>query len=286
MYPPYYPQTYKDQGENEEEKDPYSYASMDRQEVPFRRYEQVDLFQHPYQRYNTGENCGNPNLPPRNSEPETSQGSSVFDRLGRRLPRNRRERRATAATNQPSRVSPFPQYQTQRVHSPATISSPQLRSYEIDDEEETSHFSEGIQRCKILHDFEMPETGKYVRRRDPDDHLLNYNASMVIARATPTVKYKAFPLTLEGSALRWYKKLISGSIHSWKDLKTTFRNGFKSPQLDQHLVQCLQDLRQGKHELLKSYLARFIKEMHKCENITEAEIFLTLKGGLEMRSMF
>ncbi|KAL2480206.1 Retrotrans gag domain-containing protein [Abeliophyllum distichum] len=104
---------------------------------------------------------------------------------------------------------------------------------------------------------------------------------MGIAEATPALKCKAFPLTLEGSAFRLYKKLPSRSIHSWKNLKTAFKNKFVFSQPSQLLVQRLQDLRRGKHESLKSYLARF-----NCENITEAKMFSALKGGLEMRSMF
>ncbi|KAL2529149.1 uncharacterized protein Fot_21750 [Forsythia ovata] len=99
--------------------------------------------------------------------------------------------------------------QTQRVHSPAAISPSQLWFYEIDDDEEINPFSEGIQRCKVPYDFVISEIGKYARQRDPIDHLLNYNANMGIVGAIPALKCKAFPLTLERNALRWYKKLLS-----------------------------------------------------------------------------
>ncbi|KAL2486538.1 Uncharacterized protein Adt_31294 [Abeliophyllum distichum] len=79
----------------------------------------------------------------------------------------------------------------------------------MDDDEKIDLFSKEIQQCKISHNFEMPEIGKYAVRGNPDDHLLNYNASMEISRATLGLKYKAFSLILEGSALRWYKKLPS-----------------------------------------------------------------------------
>ncbi|KAL2491273.1 Uncharacterized protein Adt_26901 [Abeliophyllum distichum] len=86
------------------------------------------------------------------------------------------------------------------------LSTP-ARSYEIDDDEKISPFSEGTRKCVVLHDFEMPEIGKYAGRGDLDDHLSNYNASMDIAGATPALKCKAFLLTSERSAFRWYKKL-------------------------------------------------------------------------------
>ncbi|KAL2529172.1 hypothetical protein Fot_21773 [Forsythia ovata] len=82
VYPPYQPQGYEDQRESEEEEEPYSYASLVWPRAPFRGNEGVDPFQYPYHGYNVEKNYGNPNLPPRQSqEPETSQGSSVFDRF-------------------------------------------------------------------------------------------------------------------------------------------------------------------------------------------------------------
>ncbi|KAL2512677.1 Uncharacterized protein Adt_18277 [Abeliophyllum distichum] len=103
----------------------------------------------------------------------------------------------------------------------------------IDDDEEISPFSEGIRQCVVSHDFEMSEIGKHIEREDPDDHLLNYNATIGIVRATTALKCKAFPLTLEGGALRW----------------------FVSSKPTQLPLQRLQDMRQGKNESLKNHLA-------------------------------
>ncbi|KAL2558620.1 hypothetical protein Fot_03359 [Forsythia ovata] len=77
--------------------------------------------QYPYHRYNAEENYRNPRFPPEYSqELETSQGSNIFDRLGSRPPRNRRERWivAAAATAQAPHISRPYQYQT--VPDPGT----------------------------------------------------------------------------------------------------------------------------------------------------------------------
>ncbi|KAL2545383.1 uncharacterized protein Fot_14616 [Forsythia ovata] len=124
----------------------------------------------------------------------------------------------------------------------------------MDDDEEIRPLSERIRCCSVLYDFEMPKISKYACKCDPDDHILNYHASMEIAGATPVLKYKAFTLTFEGSALRRYKKLSSRSIHSWKDLKMAIRNGFVSLWLGQLPLQHFQEMRQRNDELLKFYL--------------------------------
>ncbi|KAL2508803.1 hypothetical protein Fot_32450 [Forsythia ovata] len=98
MYPHYQSQGYKFQHKGEED-DLYSYASLDRPEAPFWKNDGLDPFQYPYHGYNVKENYENPNIPPEYSqEPETSQGSSVFDRLRSRPPTNRRERWAVATS--------------------------------------------------------------------------------------------------------------------------------------------------------------------------------------------
>ncbi|KAL2509100.1 hypothetical protein Fot_32747 [Forsythia ovata] len=91
MYPHYQSQGYEFQHKGEED-DLYSYASLDRPEAPFWRNDGMDPSQYPYHGYNVKENYENPNIPPEYSqEPETSQGSSVFDQLRSRPPTNRRE---------------------------------------------------------------------------------------------------------------------------------------------------------------------------------------------------
>ncbi|KAL2493673.1 hypothetical protein Fot_37430 [Forsythia ovata] len=97
VYPPYQSKGYEYQREGEEE-DPYSYTSLDRSGATFWENDGIDPSQYPYHGYNSAENYGNPNLPPKNSqELETSQGFSVSYRLGNRPPRNRRESRAANA---------------------------------------------------------------------------------------------------------------------------------------------------------------------------------------------
>ncbi|KAL2541391.1 Ribonuclease H [Abeliophyllum distichum] len=63
---------------------------------------------------------------------------------------------------------------------------------------------------------------------DPLDHVNTYKTEMSLRGATPTLKYRAFHLTLSGGAKRWYNKLEAGSISSWPELKKTFINYFSS----------------------------------------------------------
>ncbi|KAL2508235.1 uncharacterized protein Fot_31882 [Forsythia ovata] len=225
-YPPYQPQGHEYQ-RGDEKNDTYPHTSLERLELHFgEMMEWIHLNAHIMgtMRKRTMETQTFLLNTLKNLKPHKGPVSSTVWIVGL-LEIEEKGRQAAAAAQVPHMSAPY-QYQaqqnpdrrpmhgpgegngrTQQVRSPGAISLPQLRSYEMDDDEEIDPFSEGIQRCNVLKDFEMPEINKYASQGDPDDNLLNYNASMGIVGATPVLKYKAFPLTLERIAIRWYKKL-------------------------------------------------------------------------------
>ncbi|GMN58653.1 hypothetical protein TIFTF001_027751 [Ficus carica] len=66
--------------------------------------------------------------------------------------------------------------------------------------------------------FKMPSMSSYDGSTDADEHLENYQAYMLIQNANETALCKAFCLTLTGTAWQWYRRLIPGSISSFKQL--------------------------------------------------------------------
>ncbi|KAL2542883.1 Ribonuclease H [Abeliophyllum distichum] len=135
----------------------------------------------------------------------------------------------------------------------------ETRSYEVDDHDENLPFSEGIRNAPILHEFRVPKITPYTDKGDPLDHMNTYKTEMTLRGANPTLKCRAFHLTLSGGAKRWPAS---------------------AP------VQRLHDIRQAESEPLQSYLSRFNEEMLFCERITDAEALSALKGGLDMNHPF
>ncbi|KAL2506292.1 Retrotrans gag domain-containing protein [Abeliophyllum distichum] len=223
--------------------------------------------------------------------PQPTLSASVFQRLGEHgprdrpqvshqrrepsgsPPRNRRERRAREAeTRAESEYRPYqpPQGSYHQPHHhdedqqapnpfpPHVPECPkETRSYEVDDDDENLPFSKGIRNAPILHEFRVPKITPYTGKGDPLDHVNTYKTEMTLRGANPTLKCRAFHLTLSGGAKRWYNKLAAGSIHNWPDLKRTFINYFSSGRPASAPVQRLHDIRQAESEPLQSYLSRF-----------------------------
>ncbi|KAL2519199.1 Uncharacterized protein Adt_15446 [Abeliophyllum distichum] len=249
--------------------------------------------------------------------------ASVFKRLGKHgpkngpqvshqmreppqsLPRNRRERRAREAESRgESDFQPYQPYRDtyqqpqhygdnqQAQRHPQSLprmdigkeNLKQTRSFEVDDDDDNLPFSVEIRNASIPHEFRVLKITPYTGKGDPLDQVNTYKMEMSLRGATPSLKCRAFHLTL--SAKRWYNKLITRSISSWPKLKRTFINYFSSRKPASAPVQCLHDIRQAKFELLQSYLSRFNEEMLFYERITDAEALSALKGGLDMTLPF
>ncbi|KAL2475734.1 Uncharacterized protein Adt_36470 [Abeliophyllum distichum] len=177
--------------------------------------------------------------------------------------------------------------QAQRSSLPVVTESPKhTRSFEVDDDDKNLPFSAGIKNASIPHEFRVPKITLYTGKEDPLDHVNTYKTEMSLRGATPTLKCRAFHLTLLGGAKMWYNKLVAGSISSWPELKKAFINYFSSGKPALASVQRLHDIRQVESEPLQNYLSRFNEEMLFCERITDAEAISALKEGLDMNLSF
>ncbi|KAI8530875.1 hypothetical protein RHMOL_Rhmol11G0093700 [Rhododendron molle] len=65
---------------------------------------------------------------------------------------------------------------------------------------------------------------------DPSDHLETYKSLIHLQAVPDEVMCRAFPVTLKGSARAWFNKLPPGSIHSFKELSTSFVSYFNSKE--------------------------------------------------------
>ncbi|XP_022883682.1 uncharacterized protein LOC111400501 [Olea europaea var. sylvestris] len=132
----------------------------------------------------------------------------------------------------------------------------------------------------------MPKIPKYDGRDDLEKYLSAYKTHMSLRGSTPVVKCRAFHLTLSGVAEIWYNRLPPGSIRSWPEFKTTFLKRFTVSKEGEAPIQYLQDMRQTHGESLKSFLSRFTDKMLYCVQVTDHEALSTLRGGLNMNTLF
>jgi hypothetical protein len=90
-------------------------------------------------------------------------------------------------------------------------------------------FATWIMEYEMLANFKfVVQIDPYDGTTDPQDHVKNFQQTMVLQGAKEAVICRAFPLSLKAAARRWFSSLIVGSISGWKSLKDKFILNFTS----------------------------------------------------------
>ncbi|XP_019178352.1 PREDICTED: uncharacterized protein LOC109173566 [Ipomoea nil] len=147
-------------------------------------------------------------------------------------------------------------------------------------------FSSEIMFYKVLGDFKFPEQATFDGSRDPREHLLSYQAKMQVLGVRDPVMCRAFLPTLKGSAQRWLVALPPGSIHNFEELADRFMSHYAANIKPQRDLTHLGDVHQEEGESLKTYLARWQKEIQSVEDQTALTFFIeSLQSGQLYRDL-
>ncbi|XP_019190603.1 PREDICTED: uncharacterized protein LOC109185061 [Ipomoea nil] len=133
----------------------------------------------------------------------------------------------------------------------------------------TFPFSTEIMTFKIPGDFKFPEQAIFDGSGDPREHLLSYQAKMQVLGVRDPVMCRAFLPTLKGSAQRWLVAQPPGSIHNFKELADRFMSHYAANIKPQKDLTHLGDVHQEEGESLKTYLARWQKEIQSIEEVED-----------------
>ena len=74
--------------------------------------------------------------------------------------------------------------------------------------------------------FRMPPMDKYDGIGDPINHVLTFDALLLLHNISDAIKCKAFPQTLKGPGQTWYRQLAPNLIDSFDQLSKLFVNQF------------------------------------------------------------
>ncbi|XP_019151745.1 PREDICTED: uncharacterized protein LOC109148386 [Ipomoea nil] len=122
---------------------------------------------------------------------------------------------------------------------------------------------------KIPGDFKFPEQATFDGSGDPREHLLSYQAKMQVLGVRDPVMCRAFLPTLKGSAQRWLVAQPPGTIHSFEELADRFMSHYAANIKPQKDLTHLGDIHQDEGESLKTYLARWQKEIQSIEEVED-----------------
>ncbi|XP_024039304.1 uncharacterized protein LOC112097943 [Citrus clementina] len=119
-----------------------------------------------------------------------------------------------------------------------------------------SLLSAKIMSAVIPRDFRLLDL-RYSGRTDPLVHIKRFNNITGVQRLSQAQRYRAFPLSLEGRAREWYRKLPRGSIKSFKQMCQEFAEQFRGAMAPEDDMMELTSMKQGEEETLREFIKRF-----------------------------
>ncbi|XP_019196055.1 PREDICTED: uncharacterized protein LOC109189888 [Ipomoea nil] len=125
----------------------------------------------------------------------------------------------------------------------------------------------------------------YDRTGDPSDHLVGFQAKMMVIGEEDPMYCRAFFSTLGGAAQRWLLSLLPGSIDRFGTLAEQFLTYFAGSMKAKHFMT-LTTIQQGEAETLKEFLKRWQKEVQAVEDLDDRTTLTLFKEALRSGDLF
>ena len=132
-----------------------------------------------------------------------------------------------------------------------------------------SPFMAGVLHFPLPTKFRMQQIEAIDGTKDPVDHLNTYKNQMELHGYQDLVRCRAFAITLKGSALAWFNRLLLASISSFKELSIAFVSHFIGARTYRKSSYHLLTIKQGPQENLRSYVQRFNSESLRVDILEE-----------------
>ena len=148
-----------------------------------------------------------------------------------------------------------------------------------DPDDPTPPFTEEVMRTHISRKFKMPNIKACDGTGDPANHVRTFSNALLLQPASDALKCRAFPQTLAGMAQRWYSRLPSNSIGSFKELSNAFIGQFISGRVHEKSFASLMHVTRGNNESLRDYLKRFTNETLNIPDLENKVAMIALQHG-------
>ena len=126
----------------------------------------------------------------------------------------------------------------------------------------------------------MPQIESYDRVKDPLDHLETFKTLMHFQGVANEIMCRAFPTTLKDPARIWFSRLMPNSISTFKELNVQFTSHFIGGHRYKKSTACLMSIKQREDEMLRSYIARFNKEVLSIDEADDKILVAAFTNGL------
>ena len=146
-----------------------------------------------------------------------------------------------------------------------------------------SPFTVAVQECPMPSKFCLPQLEPFDGLKDPLDHLNTFKTTLGLQQPPDEILCRSFPTTLKGAAREWFNKLPTSSIDNFEQLSSSFVCHFVSGQRPKRTADHLLTIKQGKKEILRSYVTRFTRGILEVDEVDDKVQLTTFKARLKSR---
>ena len=95
-----------------------------------------------------------------------------------------------------------------------------------------------------------------------------------------------FPLSLEGQAREWYRKLLRGSVKSFEQMCQEFTEQFRGAMAPEDDMVELTSMKQGEEETLREFIKRFHRAVLDLGAFNHPQALRRLREGVKIRRLW
>ncbi|XP_074346487.1 uncharacterized protein LOC141685271 [Apium graveolens] len=115
---------------------------------------------------------------------------------------------------------------------------------------------------------------------DPEEHLNYFEQISNIYHYSDLTRCRFFASTLKGGAQKWFSRIPSRSVDSWKDFREIFLKRFRANRMNELQMCHLETIQQRSKGYLPEFIKRFQEAVNQLSNIEEKEVVNIFRRNL------
>ena len=147
-------------------------------------------------------------------------------------------------------------------------------------------FTVQVTFCLLSAKFWMPQVETNDGMKDPLDRLKFFKTLIHLQGVLDEIMCKAFPTTLKGPTRVWFNKITPNSISNFMELSGHFVMHFIGGQRYKRSLASLLNIKQREDESLRSYVARFNREVLFIDEADDKMLVTTSPMGYAPENSF
>ena len=149
-----------------------------------------------------------------------------------------------------------------------------------------SPFTRGIEKAKLPRRFHQPTFTMYNGRTDPVERISQFKQKMAIHSQDEALMCKVFPSSLGSMPMRWFDRLRTNSISSFKKLTQSFCSRLITCNRIPQPLDSLLSMSMREEEFIKAYSGRYWEIFNEIDGDFDEVAIKNFQGRFTIRAWF